>query len=124
MTDSSCELIVRYVEMIMGKSTEEQSSQNGMMLRCTGNSVCATVQTHRQSVEVEVLMNVANVKDNLLVHKRDSHSCAELGNMRAVGFNHAEQSWLCSDLAMEPRFQIVQSKESGGRGRGQDRDQQ
>ena len=78
MTDSSHELITRYAEMIMGKSTEEWSSQNGIMLRCTGDIA-----------EVEVLINV---KDSLLIHKRDLHSCTRLRNMRACGFNHAEQA--------------------------------
>ena len=52
----------------------------------------AIVQWHRQSTEVEVLMDIANVKDNLLIHKRDSHSYTGLRNMRAFGFNHAEQA--------------------------------
>ena len=78
--------------MIAGKSTEEWSLQYGTMLRCTGNSVCAIAQTHGQSMEVDVLTDIANVKDKLLVHKRNSHSCMGLGNMRAFGFNNAEQA--------------------------------
>ena len=92
MTDSLSESSMRYVEMIVGKSAEEWSSQNGMMLRCTGDSMCAIAQMCGQSMEAEVLIDVANVKDNLLIHKRDSHSCAGLGSMRAFGFNHAEQA--------------------------------
>ena len=92
MTDSSSELSMRCTEMIMGKSVEEWSSQNGMMLKCTGDSMCTIVQTCGKSVEAEVLMDVANVKGNLLIHKRGSHSCAGLRNMRACGFNHAEQA--------------------------------
>ena len=83
---------MRYVEMIVGKSMEEQSSQNRMMLRCTEDGMCTIVQTCGKSVEAEVLMDVANVKGNLLIHKRGSHSCAGLRNMRACGFNHAEQA--------------------------------
>ena len=43
-------------------------------------------------MEAEVLTDIANVKDNLLVHKRDLYSCIELRNMRAFGFNHAKQA--------------------------------
>ena len=92
MTDSSHESIARYREMIVGKRVEEQSSQNRTMLRCTRDSACAIAQMCRQSAEVEVLTDVANVKDNLLVHKRDSHNCVGLGNMRTFGFNPAEQA--------------------------------
>ena len=86
-----CELSMRYAEMITGKSTEEQSLQNGRMLRCTGASMHTIVEMCGQSVEVEAITDIANVKDNILVHKRDSHSCVGLRNMRASGFNHAEQ---------------------------------
>ena len=43
------------MEVTTGKSEEEQSSQNGMMLRCTGNSTCVNAQMHGQSMEAEVL---------------------------------------------------------------------
>ena len=58
----------------------------------TGDSMHAIVQNCGQSMKLEVLTDIANVKDNLLVHKRDSHSCTGLRNMRAFGFNHAEQA--------------------------------
>ena len=57
-----------------------------------GDDHANRVQKHEQSMEAEVLTNIANVKDNLLIHKRDSHSCAGLRNRRAFGFNHAEQA--------------------------------
>ena len=60
--------------------------------------MCAIVQMCRQSGEVEVLIDVSNVKDNLLIHKRDSHSCIGLRNMRAFGFNHAEQAGYAVNL--------------------------
>ena len=49
-------------------------------------------QKHEQSMEAEVLMDVANVKYNLLIHKMESHSCEGIRNMRAFGFDHAEQA--------------------------------
>ena len=35
-------------------------------------------QTHGQSTEVEVLMDIANVIDNLFVHKKDSLAAQDL----------------------------------------------